>query len=310
MAVEDFTQDKKDMLKDLIYRLCDIILTFKDCLDEKDFEEYIRGLSDEQKKLLNSLKDDASKEYVLELVKDRIYLYIDRCRNGEQGEGSPFAFDVGNGVKKHKENFFNIYRNENSGAETPVAFVDTFRYIGEMCEHYRIFERFNKIVSIDSNSDAIDVIKKDASATVKKTKEDVEKIVNDSKDKIEKNAEKTLQDIKNNLKNELLNINKHISETSVTILGMFSGIVLTVVAGLFYSSSVIQNVNTANFYRLVSISALVGFVCFNLLYIMFAFIERFRNPNTKKGFPALFLLVNIILFITMVVFSILQCIFE
>lgn len=73
---------------------------------------------------------------------------------------------------------------------------------------------------------------------------------------------------------------KKITETSVTVLGMFSGIVITIVAGLFYSSSVLDNINAANFYRLISTAAVVGFVCYHLVALMFRCIDKFRDPNT------------------------------
>lgn len=59
-----------------------------------------------------------------------------------------------------------------------------------------------------------------------------------------------------------------------------AGIVLTIVAGLFYSSSVIESLSNANFYRAISTSALVGVVCFDLIALMFSYIERIKNSDT------------------------------
>lgn len=78
----------------------------------------------------------------------------------------------------------------------------------------------------------------------------------------------------NAIESKMTEVTKHISESSVTILGIFSGIVLTVVAGLFYSSSVLESVKEADFFRLMFISALIGLVCFGLIVVMFRFIEK------------------------------------
>lgn len=74
------------------------------------------------------------------------------------------------------------------------------------------------------------------------------------------------------------------SETSVTILGMFSCIVLTVVAGLFYSSSVIANISSDNFIELIAAASIVGLVCIDMISIMFIFIEKNRgSTKTSAG---------------------------
>lgn len=75
------------------------------------------------------------------------------------------------------------------------------------------------------------------------------------------------------------------AETSVTILGIFAGIVLTIVAGLFYSSSVIESINSASIPKLILVASLVGFICINIIAVMFHYIDRFRvnkTTDTKK----------------------------
>lgn len=93
---------------------------------------------------------------------------------------------------------------------------------------------------------------------------------------------KSLEAIDDTVKTEKESISKKVSETSVTILGMFTGIVLTVVAGLFYSSSVLENINQASASKLILVSSLVGFVCINIIAVMFNYIDKFRNP-TRNG---------------------------
>ena len=95
------------------------------------------------------------------------------------------------------------------------------------------------------------------------------------------------------------------SERNVTILSIFAGIVLTVVAGLIYSSSLLNNIQESNFYRLVSLAALVGLVCYNLIGIMYLFIER-RIPRKESIFSKLTIGVSATLLIITILFACLQ----
>ena len=105
-------------------------------------------------------------------------------------------------------------------------------------------------------------------AETEESKKNIKKAIDDA-NKAAEDANKSATDA-----------SKKITETSVTVLGMFSGIVITIVAGLFYSSSVLDNINAANFYRLISTAAVVGFVCYHLVALMFRCIDKFRDPNT------------------------------
>ena len=97
-------------------------------------------------------------------------------------------------------------------------------------------------------------------------------------------------------------VSEKISEISVTILGIFAGIVLTVVAGLFYSSSVLESINSADFYKLLCISALVGLVCLHLIVEMFRFIARIGEKSEKKFFSDLVIVgITVVLIIVMMI---------
>lgn len=87
--------------------------------------------------------------------------------------------------------------------------------------------------------------------------------------------------LRKSIDKEIDKVKLRLTENSVTILGIFSGIVLTVVAGLFYSSSVLDNINSANFYKLLSLSAAIGIVCISLITIMFKFISRFNHISEE-----------------------------
>lgn len=96
----------------------------------------------------------------------------------------------------------------------------------------------------------------------------------------EKAAKKAVQSA---VKDKMTEITQHTAETSVTVLGIFASIVLTVVTGIVYSSSALENIDTPNFCRLICVLSLVGLICFNLIAIMLRFVERFRDKSDVKN---------------------------
>lgn len=94
-----------------------------------------------------------------------------------------------------------------------------------------------------------------------------------------KNAAKDAAE--NAVSKEMNRVSSKVSETSVTILGIFAAIVLTAITGLLYSSSVLESVNTANFPRLICIVSFVGLVCYHIIALLFRCIERITDKSQK-----------------------------
>ncbi len=65
----------------------------------------------------------------------------------------------------------------------------------------------------------------------------------------------------------------------ITILGIFSSVILAFVAGLTFTNSVLANIDKASIYRLCFIVCLIGLFITNILYYLFDFI---RDINRKK----------------------------
>lgn len=74
---------------------------------------------------------------------------------------------------------------------------------------------------------------------------------------------------------------KKVSENGVTILGIFSGITLAMVGGMFYSAKVLENIASTNALKLICISSIIGFVCLNLFLMMFYFISKLSGKEIK-----------------------------
>ena len=296
----------------LIDGFCKIILTDNDCFNYEQAEEYIDKLTDSNKSDLNSVKEDLKKA-----IQDMALIQIINYLQGFHSAtiGSPFQFDSGDSFFQYRKHFEEYYAVKNNNIDIPYVFRVIFDYIKSTSDHYRIFEQFYNVRVVETSdtilaktqSQAEEAVKAGVEKATKEATKRVEDAVNNAineasnkaqafaevasesaktaMEKAKGAAEKAAEEAtKNAIELEMNKVSKHISETSVTILGIFSGIVLTVVAGLFYSSSVLENVNSANFFRLLAIAALVGLVCFGLIVIMFKFIEQISGkPNNTDG---------------------------
>lgn len=298
-----------------ITELCKIILVNEDKLDKVKGEKYIKIHIDED------IRFTGDRYNIRYIVQKEVMQYIENCPSNAQ----LFAFASDSNFhifrKSFKDYYYKYYymqQQDISSLVYPVEFEYVFDFIQEAIDFHTLYEKF----SIKMSEEAVKRAKREAveasqdaanAATI--AAQHAEKAANNAATKAVEQAIKQVNDekiIENqvtiSVDKEMNRVTAKISETSVTILGIFAGIVLTVVAGLFYSSSVIDNINAANFYRLISASALVGFVCFNLLALMFRYIERIRNSNESKTpfFSKVTLFVSITLLIIMIAFAVLQ----
>lgn len=85
-------------------------------------------------------------------------------------------------------------------------------------------------------------------------------------------AEKTLEEIKEKSEN--------IQKEHISILGIFSAVVLAFIGGIVFSTSVFSNIHLASIYRIVLLTLIVGIVVVNIIYALFTFISNLTN---KKG---------------------------
>lgn len=298
----------------LINSFCKIILTDSDCLNHKQAEEHIDSLKDSDKRNLNTIKNDNDKEICsIVLIQIMGYLQGFQTGDAKVKVGSPFQFDSGGSFRLYRKHFESYYATQNNNHTIPYVYEVIFDYIQETSDHYRIFEQFYAVRAIET-TDAIlsktqtqaenavkigvekaaeEAAQKAAESAVRRVNKVTQEVVSKASNKAEAFAQAASESAKNAMKEasaaaktaaeeetkkvidlKMTEVTKHISESSVTILGIFSGIVLTVVAGLFYSSSVLESVQNANFYRLMFIAALIGLVCFGLIVVMFRFIEK------------------------------------
>ena len=97
----------------------------------------------------------------------------------------------------------------------------------------------------------------------------------------------------------------------ITILGIFSSIVITFVAGMVFSSSILNNIDKVSIYRLTFVIILIAMMLFNLLNLLLDFIAKVNMKplavaakiSEKKKEPQLSTIagINLFLFFMMIV---------
>lgn len=101
---------------------------------------------------------------------------------------------------------------------------------------------------------------------------------------------------------------EHFHEQSISILGIFSAVVLAFMGGISFSSSVLENFAAVSMFRLIITIVLLGFVIFNALFILLRFvlyIVHIDFPGQKTSFhiKALNIALAVILGITILAYS-------
>lgn len=263
---------ENEIIQSLVKEFCDLILLDDDALE---FGENAENFIDKWVKLwkIDCLNNKTIRDNSNDVLQSKFHNYEMLCQ-----KSAPYSFL--SSLQNFQNEFYSKLREKTDGIgnkEAITCFVSILNYV---------------INTIKKRSDHFDAIKiylklkdREEADPLSERVSDLFKKVNDAEEKIN-----------TAVKNASNLASKKTTETGVTILGMFSGIVLTVVSGLFYSSSVINNINTSDFYRLISTAALVGVVCFDLLALMFHYVERIRNGGKTKisWFTIVIVLVNIV----------------
>lgn len=69
---------------------------------------------------------------------------------------------------------------------------------------------------------------------------------------------------------------------NITVLGIFTGIVVAFVAGMTFSSSVLQNIDKASIYRLTAMAVIIALFFFDLVALLVSFLGRVAKVETKS----------------------------
>ncbi len=111
---------------------------------------------------------------------------------------------------------------------------------------------------------------------------------------IKKDIEKTSKEVQES-KKDIEKTSKEVQESKksyIAILGIFSSIILSFVAGLNFSNSILSNIDKASIYRLVFVMAFIALFVGNILYFLFAFLVKI-SLNTSFKTNWLFITFNV-----------------
>lgn len=296
--------------KGKVEKLCDFILIDEDHLEvSPEIENFINEIIKETKE---GQKFSGTQSEINNIVQSKIREYLSKGTSLVK----LFAYSGDNGFWKFQINFVyfyikciardnNIDIKNNLKALGPLKdqFPKVFIYVFDCVQYAIDFYNYYDYLSLKMTQNVIEQATKQAieEATERATKkarnacEDILVEMEFAEESAKKAAKKSAgeavklavndqfieKQLRKSIDKEIDKVKLRLTENSVTILGIFSGIVLTVVAGLFYSSSVLDNINSANFYKLLSLSAAIGIVCISLITIMFKFISRFNHISEE-----------------------------
>ena len=107
-------------------------------------------------------------------------------------------------------------------------------------------------------------------------------------EQIKEQQEKTESEIKRLEDDSLKRIEEEKREAqreNVSVLGVFTGIVVAFVAGLTFSSSILQSIDKASIYRLCAMATVIGMFLFDTIAILLSFlgkVARAECPDLVK----------------------------
>lgn len=83
---------------------------------------------------------------------------------------------------------------------------------------------------------------------------------------------------------------------NVTVLGIFTGIVVAFVAGMTFSSSILQNIDKASSYRLGAMAVIMALFFFDLVALLISFLGKVARVDTEN-IRAIVIVANVVLIV-------------
>lgn len=87
-------------------------------------------------------------------------------------------------------------------------------------------------------------------------------------------AEQSIANAENNAKKLIEDSKAETQRDNITVLGIFTGIVVAFVAGMTFSSSVLQNIDKASIYRLGAMTVIVAMLFLDLVALLIWFLSK------------------------------------
>lgn len=134
---------------------------------------------------------------------------------------------------------------------------DCYRIIIKIYDHFHLAIRQK-----DLNSTTQEIATKFFTQTLDSTKKEIK------------------EEISKSIENEVV---KKIEKEYITILGIFSSVVLAFVADLTFTSSVLENIHKASIYRISFIVCLLGITIIDVIFILVKFLYDINEGSAEKS---------------------------
>lgn len=245
----------------------------------------------------NSLRFEPLK--VVELIPEELNNYLSGKKPAEL---SKCFSDFDEGVSE--DNFLNVIKfipqeNEELYQWFYCVWKTTFERVSSF-EKSVTYAKELRMISADEISKNSEKLRKDIEDATKQVAS-LSAILEDAPDKdgLATKVANTSKEL-NSAKNEMLS-------TTVTILGIFAAIVLAFSGTFSFSASILQNLGNVSIYRLISVSAVLGIVAFNIIFCLFLFLPKGTKEDTqsRRHFSCLPMIITDFIFLLILVFAIL-----
>lgn len=169
----------------------------------------------------------------------------------------------------------NIYNNRSTALHCQKSRKNTQsekfqEYLFKLFDHIAL-----ELLRYELNNEDRDRVKKQVEALQKEVNKAHDTILQESKAAEEKiqNLQKEVDKAHNKLQNS--------QRDYITILGIFAAIVVTIMSGTAFSSSVLANIHHSSVYRLIGIVTILGMIWSNVLYYLFSFLRGVGSKNSQ-----------------------------
>lgn len=192
------------------------------------------------------------------------------AEKGAQSSAHDFNCYYANGGINKYSITYNWVHNNDPGNFEYLAFraKDILEVLKkEQSEYLKNFEKLVDYINLEiSRYDNIKELK-EQSFNAQKSLQEVEKIAS----QFEKE--------KNQLKEELWEEKKSASIQSVTVLSIFTGIVMSFFGGFKLFEVAVGNMTTQNDYKLIFLISFIGFVFFNIIFVLLFASSKISNSS-------------------------------
>lgn len=297
----------------LVNSFCDLVLIKTDGYDSESFEQYIDDLSTSERGVLKNAfhGKGETKEHIQELINNKILKYLSEFNEPNSTVyDTPFVFDSGGNFSELQVMFSDLYKSKTKD-KCPEVFAVIFVTIRHASNNYRLFEQYYNLrknsINYDFVKDAktqINQLSQKISDQMKESQNTLNVIQSEankaklSADQAAKNAKKAANDA---IDRQIPRLDSRLTEKSVTILGIFSAVVLILNTFLSFADVTMEHFISGNPYRALFSLIIFCFVISNSIILLISMLNKSMNNKRQSTTPKKVFIINNAVIITLLV---------